>query len=140
MKHKKALCSVWRRCRDWSNVSKVVWEVSWSYWHFVQIILCCGPVLCIGRCLAAPLASPHWKPIVGDCRHIQNIHINNCIGENEKKRIFYFMGKTKQTLWPTQYLPKVPLLNTIAMEVRISTYGIWEDKNIQSITASYKSL
>ena len=24
----KELCSVWRRCRDWSNASKVVWEVS----------------------------------------------------------------------------------------------------------------
>ena len=26
---------------------------------FGQIILCCGAVLCIGRCLAAPVASTH---------------------------------------------------------------------------------
>ena len=34
---------------------------------FWSVILCCGAVLCIGRCLAAPLASPHSQPIVGDC-------------------------------------------------------------------------
>ena len=38
---------------------KVVCEVSWYYGHFGQIILCCGAVLCIGGCLAAPLASTH---------------------------------------------------------------------------------
>ena len=43
------------------DISEVVCEVSWYCWHFGQIILCCGTVLCIGRCLAAPLASTHQK-------------------------------------------------------------------------------
>ena len=30
---KKDLCSVWRRCCDWSNVSKVIWEVSCERFH-----------------------------------------------------------------------------------------------------------
>ena len=38
---------------------KVGREVSWYYWHFGQTVLCCGAVFCIGRCLAAPLASTH---------------------------------------------------------------------------------
>ena len=59
MQKKKGSCSVWRRCCDLSNVSKVVCEVSCYYWHFGQVILCCGAVLCIGRCLAALLASTH---------------------------------------------------------------------------------
>ena len=33
MKKKKALCSVWRRCCDWLNMSNVVYEVSW--WRFL---------------------------------------------------------------------------------------------------------
>ena len=49
-----------------------------------------GP-LCI-RCLAAALASTHWKPIAEDSRHSQNIQINKVTGENEKC-IFYFMEK-----------------------------------------------
>ena len=56
---------------------------------FLPIILCCGAVLCIGRCLAAPLASTHWKPIAGDSQHTQNIQINKVIGENEKCLLFY---------------------------------------------------
>ena len=59
---KKDLCSVWRRCCDWSNVVKVVCKVSWYngyYWHFAQITLCWGAVLRIGRCLAAALASTY---------------------------------------------------------------------------------
>ena len=49
-------------------MEKVLWLMEcvksglWSflyYWHFGQVILCCGAVLCIGRCLAAPLASTH---------------------------------------------------------------------------------
>ena len=94
-----------RKCCDWSNVSEVVCKVSWYCWHFGQFILCCGAVLCIGRCLAAPLASTHWKPIAGDSRHTQNIQISTVIGENEKC-VFCFMEKTKQTFWPTQYIPK----------------------------------
>ena len=31
--HKKVLCSIWRRCYNWLNVSKVVCEVSW--WRFL---------------------------------------------------------------------------------------------------------
>ena len=91
-KKKKDLCSVWRRCRDWSNASKVVWEVSWYYAHFGQTILCCGAVWCIARCLAAPLASAHLKPTMGESRHTQNIQINKVISENEKC-VFHFMGK-----------------------------------------------
>ena len=63
---KKDLCSVWRWCCDWSNMSKVVCEVSWYYWHFWQIILCYGVVIHIGRCLAGPLdsipRSQYWEP------------------------------------------------------------------------------
>ena len=58
-KKKKDFCSVWRRCCDWSNISKVVCKLSWYYWLFGQVILCCGAVLCIRRYLAAPLASTH---------------------------------------------------------------------------------
>ena len=72
VKCKKRLCSVRRRCRDWQSVLKVVWEVSWYYWHFGQII-CCGAVLCIGRCLVAPLASTHWKPIIAGYSQILKI-------------------------------------------------------------------
>ena len=39
----------------------------------------------------------------GDSQHTQNIQINKVIGENEKC-VFYFMEKTIQTFWPTQYL------------------------------------
>ena len=48
--------------------------------------------LCIGRYLAAPLASTHQKPIAEDSRHTQNIQISEVIDENEKC-IFYFMEK-----------------------------------------------
>ena len=40
---------------------------------------------------------------LGDNQHTKNIRINKVIGENEKC-VFYFMEKTKQTCWPTQYL------------------------------------
>ena len=101
-KKKKDLCHVWRRRCDWLNVSKVVCKISWYYWHFGQIIFCCGAVLGIGRCLAEPLASTHQKPIAGNSQHTQNIQINKVIGENEKC-VFYFTEKTKRTFWPTQY-------------------------------------
>ena len=51
-------------------------------------------VLCIERCLAAPLASTCWKPIVGDSRHTQNIQVNEVIGENEKCLLFYRKNPT----------------------------------------------
>ena len=60
---------MWRRCSDWLTPLKIVCKVSWYYWHFGQIILCCGAVLGIGRCLAAPLASTDYKPIAGDSWH-----------------------------------------------------------------------
>ena len=41
-------------------------------------------VSCMGRCLAAPLASTHQKPIAGESQHTQNIQINKVIGGNEK--------------------------------------------------------
>ena len=88
----KVLCSAWRRCCDWLNMSKVICEVPWYHWHFGQVILYCGALLHIGRYLAAPLASTHQKSIAGDSRHSQNIQINKVIGENEKY-VFYFMGK-----------------------------------------------
>ena len=43
----------------------------------------------------------------GDSQHTQNIQISKDIGEN-KKCIFYFKKKTKQTFWPTQYLQDSP--------------------------------
>ena len=92
LKRKKDLCRVWRRFCDWSNMPEVVCEVSWYHWHFGQISLCRGAVLCIGRCLAAPLASTHRKSIAGDSRHTQNIQINEVIGENEKNCLL-FHGK-----------------------------------------------
>ena len=76
----------------WSNMSDMVSYVPWYYGHFSQIILCCGAVLRTGRCLAAPLAASHQKPIAGESRHTQNIQINEVIGENEKC-VFYFMEK-----------------------------------------------
>ena len=39
---------------------------------------------------------------MGDSQHTQNIQINKVIGENEKCAS-YFMEKTIQTFWPTQY-------------------------------------
>ena len=39
----------------------------------------------------------------GDSRHAQNIQINQVISKNEKC-VFYFMEKTIQTIWPTQYI------------------------------------
>ena len=52
--------------------------------------LCCGAGLCIGRCLAAPLASIYpLGASSGRCQHTQNIQINTVIGENEKCLLFY---------------------------------------------------
>ena len=72
-------------------MSKVVCKVYLYYWHFGQIILCCGAVLRIGRCLAAPSLYP-YKPRTRDNRHTQNIQINKATGKNEKC-VFYFMEK-----------------------------------------------
>ena len=68
---------------------------------FGQIILFCGDVLGIGRCLVATLACTQWNPIARDSQHTENIQINKVIGENEK-RIIYFMEKIKRIFWPTQ--------------------------------------
>ena len=84
-------------CQKW------VCKISWYYWCSGQIILCWGAVLCAGRCLAASLASPHYKPIAGDSGHTQNIQINKIVGKNEKC-IFCFMEKTIWTFWPMQYI------------------------------------
>ena len=62
---------------------KVVCKVSWYYWHFSQVSVCCGSGLCIGRCLAAALASTHQKPIVRESQHTQNVPINKVMHENE---------------------------------------------------------
>ena len=70
---------------------------------FGQVILCCGAVLHIGRCLAAPLASPHEKPIVAESRHTQNTQINTDISKNEKMCLFLYR-ETKRTFGPTQSL------------------------------------
>ena len=56
------------------------------------MILWCGAVLCIGRCLSALLASTHYKATAEDSRHTQNIQTNTVIGK-EEKCVFYFMGK-----------------------------------------------
>ena len=77
-------------------MEKLLWlirRVKGGLRGFGQIILSCGAVSCIGRYLAAPLASTHQKSIAGDSRHSQNIQINKVIGESEK-RVFYFMEKT----------------------------------------------
>ena len=51
---------------------------------------------------------------MGESRHTQNIQINKVFGENEKC-VFYFMGKTSQTFWPTQHFVEevVVMLSTI---------------------------
>ena len=71
--------------------SFLVLLTSWPNNSLLWGCLMHGP-LCI-RCLAAALASTHWKPIAEDSRHSQNIQINKVTGENEKC-IFYFMEKT----------------------------------------------
>ena len=91
-------------------MEKVLWLIECvksGLWSFL-VLLTFRPnnsllwaVLYIGKCLAAPLASAHFEyvgylPIVGGSRHTQNIHINKVNGEN-KKCVFYFMEKTKQT-------------------------------------------
>ena len=67
LKGKKTVCAVYgegavtdRMCQKW--FAKFLGTID----IFGQIILRCGAVLCIGRCLAAPLACTQWKPIVGD--------------------------------------------------------------------------
>ena len=45
--------------------------------------------------------------MTGDSRYTQNTQINKVIGENEKC-VFYFMGKTKWTFWPTQSKVEAP--------------------------------
>ena len=89
-KKKKDLCSVWRRCRDWSNVSKVVCKV--LCWRFLA-----------GWCSVVRLIaikSRHWEQSMlyhmGDRWHTQNIQINKVTGENEKC-VFHFTEKTKTT-------------------------------------------
>ena len=105
---------------------KEVCKVSWYYWHFDQIILWYGAILCIGRCLAAPLASTHWKPTMGGSRHTQNIQISKVMGEDEKG-VFYFMEKTKQTFWPTPYIythnthSKAKLKRYVVLEASLRT-------------------
>ena len=60
--------------------------------------LYCGAVLCTGGPSAAPLASPHWKPIVGDSGRTQNTQTNEVAGENEK-RVFYFTEENHMDFW-----------------------------------------
>ena len=57
-------------------------------------------VLCIGRYLAASLASTYWKAIVGDSQPTQ---ISKSIKSlmKMKKCVFYFTEKAKWTFWPT---------------------------------------
>ena len=50
-----------------------------------------------------PGLSTHQQPTAGDSPHTKNTRINEVISENEK-HVFYFMEKTKQTFWPTQYI------------------------------------
>ena len=131
--NKKGLCSVWRRCCDWSNTSEVVCEVSWYYCHFGQIVPCCGAVLCIGRCLAAPLASPHQKPIAGDRWHTQNIQINKVIGENEKcvlwRKPYRLFGQ------PNTYTEEHILFDFICMKLQKGLFNP-RQKNVRTVIAS----
>ena len=89
---RKGLCSVWRSCCDWSNVSKVVYEV--SFWRVLA-----------GWCSTVGQTSWSWEQSnrdtnweqstfyhAGDSQHTQNIQSNKVIGENEKC-IFYFTEK-----------------------------------------------
>ena len=116
-------------------MSNVVCKVSLYYWHFGQIILCLGAVLCIGRCLAGTRTSTHWKPIAGGRWHTQNIQINKVIGENEK-HILYFMENTKQTFWPTQYYTMVYLQNCFSWFISWQQHWIllqfyWKPSKLQ---------
>ena len=90
--HKTDLCSVWRRCCDWSNVSK--W---FDKFHAGDFSLDDDP----GSGRPVKIDSDQIKTLnensqmlyhVGDSWHAQNIQINKVIGENEKC-VFYFMGK-----------------------------------------------
>ena len=45
----------------------------------------------------------HHYTNIGHSRHTQNFQISKVLGENEKWA-FYFMEKTIQTFWPTQYI------------------------------------
>ena len=53
----KKICVVYGKGAVTDRKCQMFCEVSWYYSHFGQVILYCGAVLCIGRCLAAPLAS-----------------------------------------------------------------------------------
>ena len=55
----KKICVVYGKGAVTDRKCQMFCEVSWYYSHFGQVILYCGAVLCIGRCLAAPLASTH---------------------------------------------------------------------------------
>ena len=68
---------IWRCC-DWLNLSSVL-QSFLVLLIFGQRMLCCGTVVCIGRCLAAPLASTHQKPIAGEDQHTQSTQINKVI-------------------------------------------------------------
>ena len=100
LKWKKKLCSGWRRCCDWLNVSNGLQSflVLWTFWPNNSLLWGC---------------LRHWKtfsstlghyPLEANSRRLATYskHPNPVIGENENC-VFYFMKKTKQTFWPTWY-------------------------------------
>ena len=86
--HKKDLCSVWRRCCDWPDVSKVVREVMCWRSRAGDCTLDGAPRS--GRPVESiGIKLRHYMFYhARDSRHTQNTQIGKVIGENEKY-VFY---------------------------------------------------
>ena len=105
---KKDLCSVWRRCCDWSNMSKVVCKVCAGEFLSLDNVPWSGRPVEVDSDQIETLIENNqhytmWAYHMLDIlnQHIQNIQINKVNGENEKC-VFYSMENTKQTFWATQ--------------------------------------
>ena len=83
-------------------------RVKSGLWSLV-LEICCWTMLHrqVGLLKLIAIKLRHWKRSafyhMGDSWHIQNVQNNKIIGENEKC-VFYFMEKTIQIFWPTQYI------------------------------------
>ena len=104
LEHQKIFVQcVWRRCCNWSNVSKVVCEV---------LMLEISPWMMlhgwVDQLKLIAIKSRPWERSTlyhaADSRHTQNVQINKVIVKN-KNWVFYFMEKTERTFWPTLVFP-----------------------------------
>ena len=105
--HKKDLYSVWRRCCDSLNVSKVVCKVScwrflggWCSWSGRPIEVDSDQIETLRTTMLYHM---------GDSRHTQNIQINKVLVK--MKNVSFVLWKKIWTFWPTQchYIAKVHL-------------------------------